>query len=115
MERALMRLQTLRVDTHRQLSEHFKVKVQLKEQMDDNECRLHFCRGVIAGLDEMEKVINESLNPPPKIPSEDFEGQAMEKPEGIKFPEEYQKTEEVPPEYKESAFQPGDIGLEVLR
>jgi len=111
MERALMRLQTLRVDTHRMLSEHFKIKVQLREQMDDNEVKLHFCRGCLAALDEMEQVINESLSPVPKIPSEDFEGQAMEKTDGIKFPG-YQKTDDVPPEYGEAAFGQGSVALD---
>ena len=112
MERVLMRLQTLRVDTHRMLSEHFKLKVQLKEQMDDNEVKLHFNRGVIAALDEMEKIINEALKPPPKIPSEDFEGQAMERPDKIKSPE-YQKTDDIVPlEYQEPAFGQGSVGLD---
>ena len=113
MEKALLRLQTLRVDTHRQLAEHFKAKVQLKEQMDDNEWRLHFCRGVIAGLDEMEKVITESLAPAPTIPSEDFEGQAMDKPDKVKFPD-YKDEDGLPSEYKDGAFQ-GKPGLPIVQ
>ena len=115
MERALMRLQTLRVDTHRQLSEHFKVKVQLKEQIDDNECKLHFCRGVVAALDELEKILTEEMNPgevaarvltSPGFAHSGFEGQAMDRPtDKIEVPDapdlsELSKTEH--PEYGES-------------
>ena len=79
MERVLMRLQTLRSDTHRQLSEHFKVKVQLQEQIEDNDAKLHFCRGVVAALDEMEKSIAEVKTDEARLQVDEFEGQAMEK------------------------------------
>ena len=124
MERALMRLQTLRVDTHRQLSEHFKVKVQLKEQIEDNECKLHFCRGVVAALDELEKILLEEISPgsvPARVPTSPgfvhsgFEGQAMDKPKDkIEFPDapdlsELSQTEHPefgePQRYKHSSVQ----------
>lgn len=81
MERVLLKLQSVRVDNYRQLSEHFRVKVQLQEQLDDNEANLHFRRGVVAALDEMEKVINEvQKDEARRAKGDEFEGMAMEKP-----------------------------------
>jgi hypothetical protein len=59
MARTLMRVQTLKVDTFRQLQEHFMRKVQLEEQLQDNNDRLHFHRGVVEALSVVERYIAE--------------------------------------------------------
>ena len=59
IEKLYMRMQTYKVDTHRMLSEYFKYKVQLEEQLEDNTVKLHFNRGVVACIDEIEKIIAE--------------------------------------------------------
>ena len=90
MEQSLMRVQSIRVDTHRQLSEHFKFKVQLKEQMGDNEARLHFCRGVISALDEVEKILLEDIaarGRETELVKNAGEAVAMDKPKEVRFPD----------------------------
>ena len=88
MDRALLKLQTVRVDTHKQLNELFKNKVQLEEKIEDNEMQLHFHRGVVAALDLMETEINrekellakrDNQQDPSKGIS--FEGVAMDRPD----------------------------------
>ena len=74
MERVLLRLQDIRVEAHSQVNNHFKLKVQLEEQRDENEVKLHFCRGYIAALDKMEAVIKEIQE---NKTIDNFEGQAM--------------------------------------
>jgi len=59
MENAFIRVQTLKVDTNRQLLEHYKYKIQFKEQLEDNEWKLHFCRGVIQSLVEAEDYLSD--------------------------------------------------------
>ena len=111
MERVLMRLQTLRIDTHRQVDTHFKAKVQLEEQLKDNEIQLHFCRGVISALDEMDKIITEETDPA-SVPSKSassaglvhpgFDGEAMDKPKEKVLPPEPEDINRITnPEYEQ--------------
>ena len=88
MEAILMRIQTLKVDTSRTLDMHFKVKLQLEEQLEDNEVKLHFCRGVVEACSEMEKFINETSGEVSTIPSiqSAMGGLAMDKG-NVKFPD----------------------------
>lgn len=79
MERILLKLQSSRVETHRQLDAYFRLKVQLKEQEEENEVKIHFYRGVIAALDNLEKTILE-LQEESKLDKGEFEGLAMDKP-----------------------------------
>jgi len=78
MERVLIKLQSDRVETHRELDAFFKFKVQLQEQMEENEVKIHFYRGVIAALDKVEKHIAE-LQKNKKEDKDEFLGKAMEK------------------------------------
>ena len=95
MEAILMRIQTLKVDTNRTLDMHFKVKLQLEEQLEDNEVKLHFCRGVMGACDEIEKFIQETSGGVATIPSiqSAMDGLAMDKKEA-KFPD-VENVEEV--------------------
>ena len=88
LEQLLMRIQTLKVDTARTLDMHFKVKLQLEEQLEDNEVKLHFCRGVLGGCDEIERFIHETSGEVSTIPSiqSAMDGLAMEKKD-VKFPD----------------------------
>ena len=88
LEAILMRIQTLKVDTSRVLDQHFKVKLQLEEQLEDNEVKLHFCRGVLGACDEIEKFINEAGGEVSTIPSvkSALDGLAMDK-NNAKFPD----------------------------
>lgn len=71
-----LRLQSLRVEAHRQQDLHFRTKLQLEEQLEENEVKLHFTRGVIEGLDKAEAFIAEALTPV-EVPSEIRMNQAM--------------------------------------
>ena len=84
MERFKIKLQSKRVETHRQLDTFFKNKVQLQEQVEENEVQIHFYRGVIAAYDDLEKHINE-LQKSKKDDKDEFVGEAMEKPSIPKF------------------------------
>ena len=88
LEAVLMRIQTLKVDTSRTLDMHFKVKLQLEEQLEDNEVKLHFCRGVMGACDEIEKFINEASGELSTIPSiqSALGGLAMDK-KRVDFPD----------------------------
>ena len=79
MERFLIKLQSKRVETHRQLDTYFKIKVQLQEQVEENEVKIHFYRGVVAAYDDLEKHINE-LQKSKKDDKDEFVGEAMAKP-----------------------------------
>ena len=88
VEAILMRIQTLKVDTSRTQDMHFKVKLQLEEQLEDNEVKLHFCRGVIGACDELENFIKEMSEGVADIPSiqKAMDGLAMEKKK-VEFPD----------------------------
>jgi len=78
MQRVLVHLQSKRVETHRELDCFFKFKVQLKEQQEENEVKIHFYRGVVAAYDDIEKHIL-ALEKNKREDKNEFEGKAMEK------------------------------------
>ena len=84
MERLRIKLQSMRVETHRQLDTFFKIKVQLQEQVEENEVKIHFYRGVIAAYDDMDAKVKELLGSKRDDKGE-FDGKAMEKPAIPKF------------------------------
>ncbi len=151
---ALMRLQTRRVDVHRELNETFKKKMLLGQQYDeleiqvaytegyleakhdekmeaalgilymrlartDNqrkiiESELHYRRGMAASEDEIEKIIQQGINPnvaassvetSPGTVGPDFNGQAMPKPDKIEFPND-NDHEVTYPEFDPGTYQP---------
>lgn len=57
MEKIFMRLQVLKADASQSLSGFFQNKVQLEEQMKENEVQIQFHRGVIAALEQVCKEI----------------------------------------------------------
>jgi len=59
MERVSMRLEVLRAETLGALNNHFRRKVQLKEELDENEVQIHFKRGIMEGLFQAKGVIEE--------------------------------------------------------
>ena len=154
LSQALLRLQSLRVQTYCNLSEHFKsitllkdkqgkniqdlyfyrgqasvngaqaqkrvlecseMALLLKEEMEKTDQELHFLRGMIASLDESERIVNGEINPK-NIPSQvttspgvvgpNFEGQAMDKPDKVNFPD-YANEYNLPnySEYQPGAYQ----------
>jgi len=52
VEQARMRLEVLRGECLGQIRIRFQRKVQLEDECQDNEAKLHFERGHLAGLDE---------------------------------------------------------------
>ena len=59
MERILMKLATLKADTSNTLDTLFRRKVQLEEEVKENEAQIQYQRGVIAALTEAQKVAVE--------------------------------------------------------
>ena len=59
MERILMKLETLKADTSNALDTLFRKKVQLEEEVKENEAQIQYQRGVIAALTEAQKVTIE--------------------------------------------------------
>ena len=59
MERVGLRIQVLRGEYLGQLNVHFRRKVQLKEELDENEVQIHFKRGVMEGLLQAQNAIEE--------------------------------------------------------
>lgn len=58
-EMVSMRLEVLKGETMGRLRARFQRKVQLEDEMQDNEAKLHWERGFLAGLDEAVKVCTE--------------------------------------------------------
>lgn len=58
-EQVAMRLEVLKGETLGRLRTRFQRKVQLDDEMQDNEAKLHWERGYLAGLDEAVKVTAE--------------------------------------------------------
>ena len=59
MERVSMRLEVLKAETIGELNRHFRLKVQLQEQLDENEVQIHFKRGIMEGLERARLTIAE--------------------------------------------------------
>jgi hypothetical protein len=63
MQRLLMRLEVIKGETLGKLNRSFREKVQLEEQVKENEIALHFNRGVMQAMElvaeEITKIIDE--------------------------------------------------------
>jgi len=59
MESSLVRIQSIRQDTDKQVNEHYKARVQLQEQIDDHCWQLDFCRGAAEASGQVEKYLVE--------------------------------------------------------
>ena len=58
-EQIKMRLEVLRGETFGSLNHNFRIKVQLEEQVKENEVTLHFRRGILEGLEMAKNAIDE--------------------------------------------------------
>ena len=59
MERVVMRLEVLKAETLSQLNTNFREKVQLEEQLKENEVQLHFKRGMMHAFELSQKAVGE--------------------------------------------------------
>ena len=60
MERFYMKLELLKGETLSKLNEHFRRKVQLEEELKENEVQLQFGRGMMDAIDKSQRMIRES-------------------------------------------------------
>ena len=58
-EQIIMKLEVMGAETLGKLNRLFREKVQLKEQADENEVNIHFHRGYLHALDDVQKVVRE--------------------------------------------------------
>ena len=110
--RGVLSVNTESVEVKRVIQEHCEKILLLKEETERNDRKLHFQRGMIAALDEAERIINEELKPgvtpslhatSPGVMGPDFGGQAMQKPDKVKFPD-YAEEYNLP---NPAGYQPG--------
>ena len=59
MERMIMKLDLLSVETLTKVNEAFRKKVQLKEQLDESEIMIHFYRGMLFAFNKVQEVAKE--------------------------------------------------------
>ena len=59
MDRLKMRLEVIKGETLGVINKCFRFKVQLEEQLEENEVNLHFNRGIMEGLMRAQKEIGE--------------------------------------------------------
>ena len=59
MEKLYMKLELLKSETLSKLNENFRRKVQLEEELKENEVQLQFARGVMDTVDKVERMIRE--------------------------------------------------------
>ena len=59
MERFYMKLELLKGETLSKLNEHFRRKVQLEEELKENEVQLQFGRGMMDAIDKSQRMIRE--------------------------------------------------------
>jgi hypothetical protein len=62
MQRLLMRLEVVGGETLSKLNRLFREKVQLEEQVKDNEINLHFSRGVMQGMEVVKEEISKIMD-----------------------------------------------------
>jgi hypothetical protein len=62
MQRLLMRLEVVGGETLSKLNRLFREKVQLEEQLKDNEINLHFNRGVMQGMEVVKEEISKIMD-----------------------------------------------------
>ena len=61
MESLIMQLEVIRGETLGELNKCFRLKVQLQEQLDENEVLIHFKRGIMDGLEQAQNAIKKSI------------------------------------------------------
>lgn len=59
MQRLEMKLEVLKGDVLGQINQNFRVKVQLEEQLKENEVQLHYRRGQLDAWIKVQAVIQE--------------------------------------------------------
>lgn len=124
LESTVIRLRTLKVDTFRQLQEHFMRKVQLQEQLDDNEARLHFHRGVVEALSVVERYIAEEAaaiaaasplcSVPYSVPPPADGRQDVMQPSGVAFPEYDGAANPIPAVFQTPTFAADGVNTPAL-
>ena len=60
-ERFVMRLEVMGAELLGKINENFRKKVQLKEQIEENEVQIHFHRGVLWGINKCQEIAKEIL------------------------------------------------------
>ena len=55
----VMRLEVLKAETLTQINTNFRVKVQLEEQLKENEVQLHFKRGMMEAFELSQRAVSE--------------------------------------------------------
>jgi len=61
MDRVVMKLELIKNETLSELNEHFRRKVQLVEETQENEDKIQYKRGVMDCLEKIAEVINKIL------------------------------------------------------
>ena len=61
MDRLILRLETLGAETLARVNELFRKKVQIEEQLTENEADLHFFRGHIGAIDKLKGEFEKSF------------------------------------------------------
>ena len=59
MEKINMKLEVFKQETFNKLNEFFRKKVQLEEELKENEVQLQFHRGVLFAFDKAQQAIQE--------------------------------------------------------
>lgn len=60
-EQVLMRLEVLKGEILTDLNTFFRKKVQLKDEIDDNEIQIHFKRGMMEGFGKSQEIIKQLM------------------------------------------------------
>lgn len=58
-EKILMKLEVIRGEALSTLNQLFRFKVQLEEQLEENEVKIHYNRGIMDGLERVQTEITE--------------------------------------------------------
>ena len=58
-EQLTLKLEVIRAETLQKINEAFRFKVQLEEQLEENEVNIHYQRGVMDGLERVQKEIDD--------------------------------------------------------
>ena len=58
MEQSLTRIKSIRLDTEKQVNEHYKARVQLQDQLDDHSWQQDFCRGAVEASKHVEDFLS---------------------------------------------------------
>ena len=58
-EQIRMKLEVRKAETLGELNKAFRLKVQLEEQLEENEVQIHFKRGKMDAFDEIQKIVED--------------------------------------------------------